>query len=449
MTRVSWATVSSLRRDERYRGATWALVDQALVSAANFSLLILLGRTVTPSQFGSFVLAYTVLVFASRWQAALVTQPHNTLAANRYGIAYRQFTAGSALLQVGFSCAAAVFTLFGAAIAHVLQLQIAPFLLWMSPAILVWQLQEFVRRVLFTEARALDVLKNDLICYGGQMIALVALWRSGFLTINAAMAVLVITSLLGALYGARQLRLRLDIAGGRRTIRTTVAEHWAFGRWLLYTYMLSWSSEALYPVLVGVMINTAATGGLRATETLFGPIQVLTGAMASLLVPRAASTYDNGGVDSLRHFLRSLFIATGPLVLLFCVIITLFSREALELLYGENFGHLSWLVGFLALNAVSNYIRFVVGVGLRAVGATAPMFQAGIWLSASVFLIGIPAIYQWGLQGFALAIVAGSLISTGAQWTYYQRTMKERSMRPSILGHPSGDVARSDQGGAK
>ena len=44
------------------------------------------------------------------------------------------------------------------------------------PSIIFWQLQEFVRRVLYTEGRHVAALINDIVSYGGQAALMIVLY---------------------------------------------------------------------------------------------------------------------------------------------------------------------------------------------------------------------------------------------------------------------------------
>ena len=64
---------------------SWGVADQMLISATNLITMILLARGLHPEAFGSFVLAYSILLFANSLQSGLITQPHNLLGAGRRG----------------------------------------------------------------------------------------------------------------------------------------------------------------------------------------------------------------------------------------------------------------------------------------------------------------------------------------------------------------------------
>jgi hypothetical protein len=89
-------------------GTGWALLDQCVVSAANFLTIYLFARYLGTSEFGIFALAHTGLLLLTSMQNALLVQPHNVLGAGLPQAEYRRFTSALLLAQVIFCVAVCV-----------------------------------------------------------------------------------------------------------------------------------------------------------------------------------------------------------------------------------------------------------------------------------------------------------------------------------------------------
>ena len=66
---------SAMRLVSRYRHVNWALADQAMVSAVNFFISILLARYLGLREFGVFTMAWMVVLLVSGMQSAMVALP--------------------------------------------------------------------------------------------------------------------------------------------------------------------------------------------------------------------------------------------------------------------------------------------------------------------------------------------------------------------------------------
>src|SRR5262249_52810069 len=151
----------------------WGLCDQGLIAATNFLTTVILARNLSPTRFGAFVLLYGVVYSTISLQTTLVSRPHNVIGVTRHGEDYRRYTTVTAVSQLCFTALFALVTSVAAMIAHRAGWWIAPLLIPLIPAVAAWQLQEFTRRVLYTEMRLGDAFANDLISYGGQAVVII------------------------------------------------------------------------------------------------------------------------------------------------------------------------------------------------------------------------------------------------------------------------------------
>src|SRR5687768_15710441 len=215
------------------RKNSFAFADQVLISGTNFVTGVLTARALDQGEFGVFSVIYAGLLFANIIQSTLITQAHNVLGATRAGDDYRRYTSSTAAAQLLVAAVLALLVLPLVIIAFARGWSSAPMLLAIIPAIVFWQLQEFVRRVLYTEQRYARAFCNDLIGYGGQTLLLIALFAShklhgspftGALALYALAAACAFASVVGA------FQLRHDLV--KRIDWTYVRENWHFGKWL-------------------------------------------------------------------------------------------------------------------------------------------------------------------------------------------------------------------------
>src|SRR5215211_1544004 len=149
----TWLRVRALGRTALVRSGLWGLIDQGILSATNFITLVLLARSVSPAAFGLFTVVYTGFLIAGSIQGALITQPHNVLAATLEGREYVRYTTSAATMQLTLTGVLALVAVALAAYFRTTDMQVAALLLAVAPTIVGWQMQEFVRRVLYTEGR--------------------------------------------------------------------------------------------------------------------------------------------------------------------------------------------------------------------------------------------------------------------------------------------------------
>ncbi len=413
--------VVRLRSEGLLRNGVWALADQMLISATNFVTMVLLARNLNSQDFGSFSLVYLSLMFAGNLQTALVTRPHNVLGVARHAQAYSRYTSSVAAGQVLLACLLALLSLVSAVVAHYATLGVAPLLFALAPAIVAWQLQEFVRRVLYTEQRLAAAFANDLISYGGQAAAIVVLLQLENLTGATALYVLAGTSALAAAWGFWQIRSGL----GRGFERRLLSDNWTFGKWLLGAEVASWTSGQLYPVLAAGLVNVSAAGAMRAVSVVMGPTNVLLKAMEAGFTPRAARAYATGGSPALRRFIARTTVTTAPFMIAYCLLVGVFASPVLHLLYADQYGRYGWLLTVLSLSYLLVYSATLASIALLAKEVSVPFFHANLWSSVMVLTLGVAAVRGFGLEGAALGMVMHQLIKNVVLWRRHWQEEKE------------------------
>ena len=390
--------------------------DQILISGANFVTTVLIARALSPTSFGTFTLVYSALLLANIFQSTLITQAHNVLAANRTGEPYRRYTANTGLSQLVLLAIETTIALLVTLIAAMRGSPETRLLMWVAPAIIAWQLQEFIRRVLYTECRFAAAFWNDMISYGGQTILVGVLWRTGGLTGTTAMFALSITSAAAVVLGIWQihksLELRLDIS--------VFTENWTFGRWLIGGELVQWfASLQLYLYLTAYMLGTHATGELRAAQTVFGPTRVFAFYLGSVLPIRFARALEADGPRAVDKLLLRSCARVLPLLGLYCVLIALFPRFLLQLMFGREYAGTPSVLSLYAVYAFMSYAQTLLVSVLTAKRLTHFIFLGNVYGTVITLAMSYWIISYFKVAGAPIAIGISSLISTAYFWHAY------------------------------
>ncbi len=408
---------------------SWALADQVLISGANFLTVVLPKRAMRADEFGSFSLVYSVLLLTNIVQSTLLTQPHNVLAVSRKGDAYRRYTTSTAWTQLALAVLLAGSMAVAVGVAYGRHAAVTAMLLAMVPAIFGWQLQEFCRRVLYTEGRFADAFWNDAVSYGGQTLAVIGLFVAGrclgddWLTGPTALYALAATSLVAAAWGAWQIRGSLCRAFDWSTLR----ENWIFGRWLLGGEMLQWwSSLQMYLWLTADLLGEGAAGDLRATQTLFGPMRIFTFYLGNVLPIRFARELDTTGSGGVHRLFVKACGQVLPLLAAYCLVIAIVPGPVLHLAYGNRFSGPPVVLSLYALYTFISYLPVLLASVLTAKRITRPVFMGNVYGAVLALPIGWWLIRSMREPGAPVAMGICSVLMT----VYFVRAYAD-SNRPS------------------
>jgi O-antigen/teichoic acid export membrane protein len=371
------------------------------------------------------------LLFVNLIQVAMVSQPHNVLGTGRgKGRGYASYTASTAAEQVSMLLMQTLIALAFVLIGHLRGWHCEGLLVALVPAMCAWALQEFFRRILYTEGRMGAAFANDVISYGGQAVWIVALWwldlgkgadAPHLLTGASALHVLAITSGAAALIGCWQVHKSLM---GRVDLKVW-GDNWNFGKWLVGSEVLVYfSSLPMYMNLVGWIVGAAASGELKAAQTLFGPARIISYYLATVLPIQFAHRLGEGGDDALRDAFRASAIRVLPIVGAFCLLIALFAGPLLAI-FGRDFAAQPMVLAMYAMVAFVAFLQMVLSAALTAKRKTRYVFIAtGAGAIVTVFA-SFPLIKLMGIYGALVGMLGAGLAITAMLWRGYQSSFND------------------------
>ena len=423
------------RRLLRIGDNVWAIADQMLISGTNFVTMILMARGLaSAAEFGVFVLVYSILLFCNSLQTALVTQPHNVLGVTRQGKDYLRYTSTTAINQLalagGLSCLVAVAWMVATASGW----QSASMLLAMSLTIVAWQMQEFLRRVLYTERRTLAALTVDGLAYGGQTLAISYFWWTQRLTGTTALLLIAVTSSIAAVVGLWLLRRSLSVQYDMQVTR----ENWHFGKWLAASYLVgNWLSSQLLVFLAAGLLGTWAAGVLRAIHTVFGPMRIVAQAFSLTLPTKLAHTLEQEGKEGFRREVRRAVLTATPLFGAYCLLVLLLSGHILRWSFGKSYDGYTGVLVLATLSAFVGYLAIILAAVLRATRNTRYIFRCELCATLVVVPLTAGLIPLLGIYGVVLGMICTDLLLVGLlRWTY---------LHILTTAAPTGGKAADDQ----
>ncbi|MBI3897910.1 MAG: oligosaccharide flippase family protein [Gammaproteobacteria bacterium] len=432
--RDSWSSLLFRYRHWRrnYHAASWSLIDQSIVSLANFLSVLLLARFMAAAEFGGFVLAQTGLLLVTSLQTSLLTQSHNVLGAKLKGKCYRRFTGAVIVMQIVAGLGVCLLLAL-AGCGLFLSGARANGILWMTlaAAAFPWMAQEFVRRVLYTRSAARAAAMNDVICYGLQLIGVLLLVRYLSTSSLTAVAVLLVfggSSLIAVLFGVYQLRDHVEFAWRvrfQRRLRASTARVWRFGGWLLAQNVTTWFGANGHAWVVGALLGTEVVGLYRAAIHLVNLINPLRQAAFVYLPARASLMFAANGYTGLacwvRHVGTRLLLLLAPLVLLLVV----FPEQLLRLMYGGKFSGmgLGLILALAAAAQAISFARYPLEVAVLAAGEPRRLFHINLLSIALLLTCGIGLIVSFGIVGIALSMLLISIVLYIATAVIYRRVL--------------------------
>ena len=389
------------------RGAGWVVGDQAVVSASNFLGMVVAARVLSTTDFGTYALAYTGMWALNGLQSSLITQPHSVLASHRDPVAYRRYTSATGLMQIALTAALGLPIMAAGLVALIAGG--GPVLLMVGFALVAWQAQEFLRRVLYFEGRLAAVVALDVISFGGQLVALVGLASVSQLTVTTGLLAAALTSAPAALLGLVLLRETLF----HRPLPGAVGENVAHGRWLLGAELGSFICMNSYPFLLAATTGPHAVAIYAAAMLVLNPLNVIWFAAATALPIQLSRSRAKRGDQAARRELGSVYAVSMPVVAVYCLVAAVLAGPILTFLFGGAYAGYGWVVAAAAGIRLLGFHSHLLSLGLRVHQQTRWIFLGYGAAVPFSLVFGTILTIQFGIAGALLAMFGSHAIWTG------------------------------------
>jgi len=280
--------------------AVWTILDQAVSSATNAAVALLVARAVDVTAFGAFALAFAVYALVVGFSRSCASSP---LGIRYSGRSLRQIrrpasAATGTALTVGLA-ASCVLALCGVVISGVVGASLLA-LAVVLPGLLV---QDAWRYVFFACGRPAAAVVNDAVWALAQVVAVDWLVLTG--VSSAALMLLAWGGAGGvaALFGVVQARAVPD----PRQALSWLRKHRDLWGFMTVEYVIVQASQQVAILLIAVLGGVAAVGAVRGVQVLLGPATIFAIGLYTFAVPEfSRRQWDSGGRDPARGRQRAV-----------------------------------------------------------------------------------------------------------------------------------------------
>jgi O-antigen/teichoic acid export membrane protein len=289
---------------------------QALLSAANFGVGLLLIRYTSDAQYGSYILVYNAVLLLTSLQNAFI-QPSmvNRLArsdkpqrAGLIGGLYREQRQA-----VAYASVIATVVVVGLCLAQVITLHIALLVVAAIAAVAATLYREFFRMVLLNFRLASAVLGADSVYVCLLVLGVVAATFTPAPAVAAVLALAFSAWVGGLKLSQSQWKYEPWNTDGAKGVIRDIAP---VAMWSAGGAAVHWAFSQGYSYLVAGTLNITAVAAIGASRLLMMPINLLSSGIGSLMLPLAAGWLRDRGPAFV--FRRLLLFAGGVAMLAMC-----------------------------------------------------------------------------------------------------------------------------------
>ncbi len=393
-------------------------LDQVMVSGSNFLLGILLVRSLGLAEYGIFALVWMGVLFALGINQAFITKPLLSIAPKLSGKEQNDYLAGLHTIQYFLSALFFVIglLLFGGAKLFFTN-DFATYIPLVSMIVFCQTIHDFYRKIYLIKNQITKVFLLDATLYLGQISGILLLLILGELTLTIALWVILCVNTLSIFFG------NFDQDFSLLNYKKILIRHFHFSKWLLGTSILQWLSGNYFIIVGASILGTSAVGAIRMVQNLMGLCHILFLAMESIIPIEAARRFQAEGENSLIQYLikttKQLSLGFGLLLM----IIGIFSKPILSLIYGISAANYAYIVLGYTLLYLFVFIGHPFRFYLRTMEKTSPIFYAYCFGALFSLSCAYPLLQHLGMYGLLFGLIFTQLIN---MLTYYFFTLKTR-----------------------
>lgn len=387
----------------------WAVMDQGLFAASNFTLNIMLARWLTPTDYGAFSVAYTLFLLAGTFHTAALTEPMLVFGSGKYKERFSDYL--RVLLRGHWRFGAglvAVFALGGLAL-WALGSSLAPAVLALAAAGPLILFQWLMRRACYVN------MQPHFAAYAGaaymalMISSALGLYYYGLLSAVTGFGVMALASLCSGLWLTTKLRVPSLPTDVDALASASLRDHWTYGRWAAGIAVLTWVPGNAFLLVLPAWWGLEASGTYRALLNLLLPMMNVTTALGTVLLPalvkRRASL---NGAFILR---LTLLFMLAPVA--YWALLGVFGEPIIQLLYGDKYVGYAPLLPLAALIPVLAAAATVSSTALRALERPNKAFIASAWSTGVTLTVGLWLVSAQGVSGALLGWLLAYTVTAG------------------------------------
>lgn len=389
------------------RSTALAVVDQALMSALNLLLALLLIRYAGKDDYGLYSQLLTTQSLVSPLHTGIFISAVLALAVRKHGDARTGYRAGMARAEIATSIVSALLV---AVLLHEISRAIDAALSWslcVAAAVSILGLwwREFVRQLCFAALRPGRALFIDvayaLLVAGSVGLAILE-------TRVSAASILWATGIAGIVVSvAPMLTAALGAQTSLPAIFASVRESWSIGRWDALGSIVTWGYAQSYVYFAALIAGAGGAAEIAAARLLASPLSLLWAAYANVLRPTMSRALDANDQATARALVMRSFAFVLASATAYGLALSASISWLQQLFFKDQFRELSLLAALWTVYYTLTGVSTVASSVLRSALQFSGVFwrQAATSVAAIVLLAASVAIGELAVLVFVLVLI--------------------------------------------
>jgi O-antigen/teichoic acid export membrane protein len=389
----------------------WAVADQGLFALANFVVSVLLARWLSPSDYGAFGIAFSVLLLLGAVHGALLTEPMLVFGPARFRDCAADYLRRLVVWHFAVTVLMAVIVcVFVATYARLrpdsaaLGVSLAAMAVSSPGVLLLWMM----RRACYIDSQPRAAAVAGMAYLAVTVPAIVVEEAAGVLSPASAFLTMAGASVSVAWWLRTRVSRQVIERRGEVSVRVVGAAHLRYGRWALGSAILSWVPGNVVILLLPLWYSLQEAGVLKVALTLSMPVLQLLTALGTLLLPALVRARSSGRLAATAGMAQAVFLA---MALASAPLTVALGPWLVNLLFGAQYELSRATLSLVAALPVAVSISLVSAGILRAMERPDRVLWTYVASTAVTCSAGLLLVYLWGVNGALASLVLSASVA--------------------------------------
>jgi O-antigen/teichoic acid export membrane protein len=388
-----------------------AIVSEGLLSLSNFFLGILVARYAIKSEYGLYVVLFSIIGIIGAYQNALINGPMMVLIHHK-NEEEKKIYASSLEKGKNYIFLSAIIVLCTVAICYINYIQatelLSTHIIIVSIVSFIYLSKEYMRTLCFVSMDTNTILSMDIlnvcIIFAGMALCI-------FTTeISAINAIVILGTGYLISYGYAKQKGEWQLEKENIDIRKALSENWDYGKWSMTGVTCSLVQDRGYIYIVTFILGLNALADISAARLFMMPIGLLNLSSTRIAVSKGSKLLSQEKQYEFRIFLFYLIITLLLIWFIYFVFIMYYSDIMINIL-GEKYANTKNLLIYWGIFFFIYTIRYQLGTGLGVYKKFKEMAKIDLVAATVAILSCITLLSYIDRAGGILSLVLGELVA--------------------------------------
>lgn len=414
----------------------WAVMDQAVVSVANFGYNFVLARYAAPEDYGIYIILFAILMIVySVVQSALTLEPLIILGSKESSGERNAYITQTITLNIAISLLAILALLILALLFS--QFENAAYtqaLLLATLPIIPMNLRYFTRCLFIMNHRFDKAFLCDVSVLATAVIGFFVLLHVGTIT-NLQIALLFALAEGSAVvlwaFLKRQSAQQLLVAVGS-SLKTlpqmrqwpATRRNWTYGKWVLLASAASYLCQQAQFLILPSFIPLAALAGYRAAYLVAQPIYLFATGIEAYVWSSSVLVLKQSGRSKLVAHLVRIMIPISVAVIVYIWVAGINAKWIMDVAFAGKFTSFAYLVWYFTIAALVTFWAKMVNTAFRTLEATKSIYHVSLVSGAIGIILLFGLTWLLSVEGAAISYLISSMLVPlllGLSWNRVKR----------------------------